>query len=121
MKKNTQPAKAESSLGKKVALGAGLAAIAAAAAGTYFLYGAKNAAKNRKQVKAWSLKAKGEVLEKLEKMSDVNEEIYHKVVAQVADKYTKLKNIDASDVADFADELKGHWKSIAKEIGISKK
>ncbi len=118
--KKTQP-KNESSAGKKIAVGASLVAIAAAAAGTYFLYGSKNAAKNRKQVKAWSLKAKGEILEKLENMQEVNEGVYHKVVNEVSSKYAKLKKIDAGDIADFTDELKSHWKKIAKELGISKK
>ena len=39
-----------------------------AAAGTYFLYGSKDAKKNRKAVKSWALKAKAEVLEALEKV-----------------------------------------------------
>ena len=86
-------------------VGAGIVAVAAAAAGAYFLYGSKNAKQHRKQIKAWTLKAKGEVLEKLEKLKDVNEEIYHKVVKQVSDKYQALKSIDKADVMEFADEL----------------
>lgn len=100
----------------KTAVGAGLAAVAAAAAGTYFLYGSKNAPKHRKQVKAWSLKARGEILEQLEKLSKVDEATYHKVIKQVASKYKTLKRLDAKDVVEFAEELKGRWKDIAKEI-----
>ncbi len=40
---------------KAVGLGIGLTAAIAAAAGTFFLYGIKNAAKNRKAVKSWTL------------------------------------------------------------------
>lgn len=102
------------------AVGTGLAAVAAAAiAGTYFLYGSKSASKHRKQVKAWSLKAKGEILEQLEKLSTVNEAAYHKVIKQVASKYKTLKRLDAKDVVEFAEELKGHWKDIAKEVAHS--
>ena len=108
-------------LGKDILLGAGLVAVAAAAAGTYFLYGSKNAPKNRKMVKAWSLKAKGEVLEKLEKLKEVNEEVYHNIVDQVSAKYETLKNIDKKDVMAFADELKKHWKGIEKEVKASLK
>jgi hypothetical protein len=93
-----------------------VAAAVAAIAGAYFLYGSKNAPKNRKKVKAWSLKAKGEVLEKLEKLSDVNEQIYHKIVDEVSEKYQKMKNIDQKDIAEFIKELKSHWKKIEKEI-----
>ena len=103
-------------LGKDVLIGVGIAALVAATAGTYFLYGSKNAPKNRKKVKGWMLKAKGEILEKLENLSEVNEEIYHKIVGEVSDKYQALKSIDKKDVMAFADELKKHWKGIEKDI-----
>ncbi len=106
---------------KGVVIGAGIASVAAAIAGTYFLYGAKDAAKNRRKVKAWMFKAKGEILEQIENLSEVNEEIYNKIVKEVSEKYQAIKNIDKKDVTDFMDELKGHWKNIAKEIGISGK
>lgn len=111
----TTPQK-KNNLGKEVLIGAGLVAVAAAAAGAYFLYGSKNAKQNRKQVKAWTLKAKGEVLEKLEKLKDINEDVYQKVVNEVSNKYQQLKTIDKNDVVEFAKELKSHWKSISKEI-----
>ncbi|MEK7494187.1 MAG: hypothetical protein AAB630_03475 [Patescibacteria group bacterium] len=111
-----KPAKKPGHAVSKTAVGAGLAAVAAAVAGTYFLYGSKNAPKHRKQVKAWSLKARGEILEQLEKLSKVDEAAYHKVIKQVASKYKALKRLDAKDVVEFAEELKGHWKDIAKEI-----
>jgi DNA-directed RNA polymerase subunit F len=107
---------AKKSIGKDIAIGAGIAAAVAAVAGAYFLYGAKDAAKNRKKVKAWSLKAKGEVLEKLEKLSDINEEIYHKIVDEVSAKYQKIKDIDQEDIENFVGELKSHWKKIEKEV-----
>lgn len=108
--------KKKSNLAKDMLIGTGLAAVVAAAAGVYFLYGSKGAAKNRKKVKGWMLKAKGEVLEKLENLKEVNEEIYHKVIKQVSDKYQAAKSIDKKDVQEFVRELKSHWKSIAKEI-----
>ena len=98
---------------KGAAAGAG---IVAAVAGTYFLYGSKNAGKNRKKVRSWMLKARGEILEQLENLSEVNENAYHKIVKEVSDKYRALKNIDKKDIAEFADELKSHWKNIAEEI-----
>ncbi len=105
-----------SSAVKEVAIGVGLAAIAAASAGAYFLYGAKGASKRRKHVKAWALKARGEVLERLEKLSDINEKIYNQVVAEVAAQYQKAKNVDSGDVKEFIGDLKSHWKDISKEI-----
>jgi len=104
------------SIAKNIAIGAGITVAIVAVAGTYFLYGSKNAAKNRKKVKAWTLKAKGEILEKLEKLSEVSEEAYNKIIDDVSEKYKKVKNIDRSDIQTFTKELKGHWKKMQKEI-----
>ena len=104
------------STGGKVAIGAGLAALAAAAAGTYFLFGTKKGAKARKQIKGWTLKAKGEVLEKMEALQDINEKTYHKIVDEVKAGYKKVKSIDAKDVEEFGKEMKAHWKGIKAEV-----
>lgn len=113
-KKQVSPKKAGSSVA--AAAGAGLAAIAAAAAGAYFLYGSKHAAKNRRQVQAWGLKARGEVLEQLEKLPDINEKTYQKAIKEVALRYKAVHQLNAKDVTEFVSELKGHWNDIAKEI-----
>lgn len=92
----------------------GLALAAAAAAGIYFLYGSKDAQKNRKAVKGWALKLKGEVLEKIEAVKgELTEENYHKIVDSVAAKYKDRKE----EVEDLKKDLKSHWKSIKKHVG----
>lgn len=102
--------------GKKVALGLGIVGLAAAGiAGAYFLYG-KDGAKNRKKIKAWSLKAKGEVLEKIEKAKELSEEYYHTAIDAVAAKYAKSKDVTPEDIQAFAKDLKKHWKDIKKEF-----
>ncbi len=101
--------------GEKVAIGAGIAAIAAAAAAGYFLYG-KDGAKNRKKVKGWMLKAKGEVLEGVEKLKDVTEEEYAMILDKVGAKYKAVKNIDPAEVEAMVKELRGHWKNIKKSV-----
>ncbi len=94
--------------------GLGLALAAAAAAGIYFLYGSNDAKKNRKAVKGWTLKAKGEVLEKLENLKgELTEENYHKIVDSVTSKYKDRKE----DAEALVKDLKGHWKSIKKHVG----
>lgn len=100
---------------KVITLGVG--ALAAAAAGTYFLFG-KNAkvVKARKQVKSWSLKFKGDVLEKLENMQDISEDTYHKVIDEVSKGYKAVKNVDAAELMESATELKKHWKDIKKDL-----
>lgn len=86
----------------------------AGVAGTYFLYG-KNAASSRKKIKGWVIKAKGEAIEKMEKMKELDEEAYHMLIDTVVQKYSKIKGIEQSEVDDVVKELKKHWKSIMKD------
>ena len=102
-------------VGGKAVVGFTLVAAAAAAAGTYFLYGEKGA-KNRKIVKGWILRAKGEVLERIENLKQIDEDTYNKVVDTVAKRYQAMKNVDTTELAKMVEELKSHWKSISKQI-----
>lgn len=102
--------KNESNVGKVVALGAGVAALSVAA---YILFG-PNGKKNQKSIKGWAIRMKGEIIEKLETVKDVTAPVYEKIVADVAAKYGKLKNIDAKDLEAEVLNLKKHWKAIMK-------
>jgi hypothetical protein len=104
-----------------VAAGVGLGAAAVAAAGAFFLYGSKNAAKNRKQVKSWALKAKAEVLEKLEDASEMTHKEYDDLIKSVAGAYAGAKNASKKDLVDFSKEMKDHWKQIEKAAAPLKK
>lgn len=103
-------------IAKTMLMGIGIVTLLGTVAGAYFLYGSKNALKNRRRVKAWSLKARGEIMEKMEGISEVSEKVYHKIIQEVSDKYKALKNINENEVSEFTKELKGHWKNIAKEF-----
>lgn len=96
-------------------VGAGLVAVTALAAGAYFLYG-KNGAKNRKKVKGWMLKAKGEMLEGIEKLKEVSEPKYNEIVEKVSAKYAKLKDVDQADLMALQKEIKGYWKDVKKNL-----
>lgn len=98
------------------AIAAGLAGLTAAAVGAYYLYGSKEAAKNRAKVKSWMLKAKGEVLEQLEGMEEVTESAYMNALNAVMQKYNELKNIDPSELESFMDEMKSHWTGLKKTV-----
>lgn len=98
----------------KVSIGVGLTAAAVAAAGAFFLYGSKNAAKNRKAVKSWALKAKAEVLEGLEAAKEMTQEEYEQLVDAAAKARAGIKNITKADLADFTREMKDNWRAIAK-------
>jgi len=89
---------------------------AAAAVGGYYLYHSKDAQKKLKHVKGWMVKAKGEVLEKIEKLKEVNQEAYHKVIDSVLSRYEKVSHIDTAELAKVSKELKSHWKTIQSEL-----
>jgi len=116
---------ADLSVAQKVEIGVGLTAAAVAAAGAYFLYGSTNAAKNRKAVKSWALKAKAEVLEKLEAAKEMAKEMtqeeYEAIINTVAATYADLKNASKIDIKDFKDEMKKHWSAIEKTARPKKK
>lgn len=107
----------QTNTGAKIGVGVGLAALAA---GAYFLYGSKDAAKKRKQVKAWGLKLKADVLEKLENLEEISEDTYMGIVDEATKGYKALKNVDAAELTQVATELKKHWKNIKKDISPKK-
>ncbi len=113
--------KAELTATQNVRIGIGLTAAAVAAAGTYFLYGSKNAVKNRKAVKSWMLKAKAEVLERLEDAKEMSKEEYEELINNVATKFSELKTASKVDIKGFKDEMKEHWKAIEKSAKPKKK
>ncbi len=92
----------------------------AALAGAYFLYGTKAGTKRREQVRGWMLRAKGEVLEKLEKLKEVNEEAYNRVIDSVTERYERVKDVDPGEVAALAKDLKMHWQNISRQLRSSK-
>lgn len=114
-------AKKEMSSAQKISVGVGLTAAAVAAAGAYFLYGSKDAQKNRKAVKSWMLKAKAEVLEKLEDAKEMSQEEYEELIASVAGAYAGLKSASKVDVSAFKKEMLEHWKAIEKSAMPKKK
>ena len=98
---------------QKVEIAVGITAAAVAAAGTYFLYGSKDASKNRQKVKSWALKAKAEVLDTLEQAKHMTKEEYEQLIEQVATAYQSAKNnASKADIAAFKKEMKDYWGHI---------
>jgi hypothetical protein len=107
----------------KVMMGAGIAALGAAAAGAIFLYGTDAGKKKRKEIKSWSLKMKADVMERMEGMKEWSEQEYANIVDAVAKKYEGVKSIDPIEIAALVRDLKSHWKMIKRhtEGGTKKK
>ncbi len=106
--------------GAKVGIGIGLTAAAVAAAGAYFLVGAKNAAQNRKKVKGWTLKAKGEVLEALEKAEEITADEYNDLVETATKAYGTVKEASKGEIKDFKNEMLEHWNKLEKNKIVKK-
>jgi glycerol-3-phosphate responsive antiterminator len=99
-----------------------VAGVVAGIAGSYFLYGqGKPSPANKKKIKGWIIKAKGEALEKIEKLKSVDEESYHKVIDTIAEKYAKVKDIDPNEVQELVKDLKKHWKNLVRDVQPKKK
>lgn len=92
------------SAGKVVAVGAGVAALAAA---SYYFFGPEGQ-KHRKTVKGWMLKMKAEVIEKIEGAQEVTQATYDAIVDSVASKYNSYP-----EVGMMVDMLKKQWKGIS--------
>lgn len=107
--------------GEKVGIGVALTTAAVAAAGAYFLYGSKDASKNRKKVKGWALKAKGELLERLEQAGNMTAEEYQQAVEKIVAGYAKLKHISAPELASLKKEMMASWKGISGTVKKTKK
>lgn len=94
---------------KAAEIAAGVAALAGALGCCYYLYGPKGA-KHRHQVKGWALKMKGEILNELENLKELNEKKYHEVVEKAAKHYEAVKKVNKKELAAVTKELKSHWK-----------
>lgn len=93
------------------------AGVIAGVAGMYFLHGhGKVPTANRKKIKGYLVKAKGEVLEKMEKMKEVNEETFNTVIDTVLAKYNKLPDEQRAEVELLAKDMKKHWKAIKRDL-----
>ena len=102
---------------KLTVLGASLAGLAATA---YFFLGPKGK-KHQKHAKAWAIKMKGDVIEKLEMAREVTEPIYHEIIDSVSKDYEKGLKAGKSEIEEVAKDLKKHWKTISAAAKAAKK
>ena len=73
--------------GAMVAVTAGIAALSAAA---YVMFG-PDAKKNKKAVKSWAIKMKGDIVEKLEEAKEVTEPMYQEIINTVHQGFSTTK------------------------------
>jgi gas vesicle protein len=99
----------------KKLIGAGVALAAVAAAATYFLTG-RRGEKNRAKIEAWTLKMKAEIVERLRKLKEINQQKYEELVEEVAARYQRVEKVSAEEIERLTPELKQAWKHISKEL-----
>ena len=114
MKKKT------SSGSKAVKLAVIGASLAGLAAGAYFFLGPKGK-KHQKQAKAWAIKMKGDVVEKLEAARNVSESAYHGIIDSVASRYERSRKASRGEIQALARDLKKHWKVISGSARAAKR
>jgi hypothetical protein len=112
-------AKAKKSTSTATAVGVGAAATAViAAAGAYWFYGSKDAAKHRKTARSWMLKARAEVMEAveatIEKAGEIDKTTYMNIVAGVMKRYEKAAGATAAEVAQMSRDMKEAWSQMQK-------
>jgi len=100
-----------------VGIGATVAALGAAA---YVLFG-PDGKKNKKAIRGWAVKMKGEIIEKFEEAKEISEPTYHKIIDTVSSKYSKIKNIDPKELESLVNDIKKHWKTMMKDTKSKKK
>jgi hypothetical protein len=85
------------------------AGAAMTAAGAYWLYGAKDAAKHRKMARSFMLKARADVMDALEGVTDIDRTKYMAIVDKVVNKYSAAAGITAAEIAQMTKDLRAAW------------
>jgi hypothetical protein len=88
---------------------------AIAAAGNYFIYG-RHAGENREKIAGWALQMKGEVLQKMETLTDINQRTYNALVDKTALRYGRVKRVSAYELKHIKVELKNAWTHIGMTL-----
>ncbi|MFA6376266.1 MAG: hypothetical protein WCX69_02585 [Candidatus Paceibacterota bacterium] len=85
--------------------------LAGLATSVFFFFGPKGK-KNQKHAKAWVIKMKGDVVEKLEMADDISEAVYQEIIDSVAAEYKKGMKAGNEEIDALAQEMKEHWNKI---------
>jgi len=96
--------------GAALAVSAGVAALSAAA---YLLFGPRGK-QNRRELRGWVVKMKGEMIERFEQVENLTEPVYQRIVKEVSEKYAKQKAVNKQELSAIVADMKKHWKHIAR-------
>jgi hypothetical protein len=102
----------DSDKAKVGAVTVGAAAAAAAAVGAYWLYGSSKAPKHRRLAKSWMLKARAEVMDRIEGIEDIDKAKYLSTAEGVIKEYGAKAGASAEELALMGREFKKAWAHI---------
>lgn len=106
--------------GPRFSRAAKILAVAAGAAGAaaagYYFYASKNAPKNRKMVAKWAIDFKDDVMRQAQELEHLDHQAIVGIVDGVARAYGKMRNMNAIDLREAADELKANWQRLSAEL-----
>lgn len=112
----TNAKKNKKDINHNIAIAAGITGLfASALLAAHFLFNTEKGKKSLKHLKSWSFKMKGELLEKIEKIKNIDETTYHNIVDELSAKYQKIKGMTVEEVSEISKELKSNWKKIKDE------
>ncbi len=110
--------KSDISVSKVTGVAVGTAAAAVAAAGAYWFYGSKDAARHRKSARSWMLKARAEAMEAvemaIEQAGDIDKEKYLEIVKNTVKRYSGVAGITTAELAQVTKDLTGAWLDMQK-------
>src|SRR4051812_38232435 len=93
-------------------VGAGLAAVGAAAAAGYYFYASKDAKKHRKVAAKWADGLKKEVIKETKRLQDIDARSVARAIDTAASTYAAARSIDAGEIRRATAELKKNWELV---------
>ncbi|MDO8624188.1 MAG: hypothetical protein Q7R54_02420 [bacterium] len=103
-----------------IEVGAGLAAVGAAAAAGYYFYGSTKAKQHRKSAVKWAHDMKKDVIQETKRLKKVSPEDFAMIVDRATRAYRDIRGVDKAELKRAAHELKTNWKMVAREARSSK-
>ncbi len=85
--------------------------VTTAAVGGYLLYGPRGR-ENRENLSRWMLRAKRDILTKMETAEDLTEEKYRAIVDDVTGRYAKMRHVGNTKAAALAESFKAKWEDM---------
>lgn len=95
---------------------AAAAAVATVVAGAYFFTQTKQGKKAASTMRGWAVRARGEIMERIEKMRNMDRHEYFAAIDNVLAKYSKARDVSKRELTDLRKELRAKWDRIAKEL-----